>query len=179
TDLDLAARYLVRELAASQPRFVASGGARAIIDALYSELEARQARAQFDEDLRALQVAPGAAMMLARAWVDGVVATKPHLAPAAVEAAALLAAPGTPHDTSSAPIEATVTGLLGRHARIRDGALQLRLDEITARLDRFRKEVVPAFRAYRTLRGEIIERERRRLRIDELKPRVMSSFVRN
>jgi hypothetical protein len=179
TDIDLAASYLVHELAAAQPRFVASGAARAIIDALYGELEARQARTQFDEDIRALQVSPGAAMMLARAWVDGIVAKKPELAPAAVEAAALLAAPGTPHDTSSALIEASVPGLLGRHARIKDGALHVRLDEITSRLERFRKEVVPAFRAYRTLRGEIVERERRRLRIDELKPRVMSSFVRN
>ncbi|KAB2902739.1 MAG: AAA family ATPase, partial [Kofleriaceae bacterium] len=45
--------------------------------------------------------------------------------------------------------------------------------------DHFRAVHVPAFRAYRALRAEIAERERRRLRIDELVPRVMSSFVRN
>ncbi|HEU4405668.1 MAG TPA: AAA family ATPase, partial [Polyangiaceae bacterium] len=67
----------------------------------------------------------------------------------------------------------------GRHPRIAGGALPVRLDELTARLDRFRREVAPAFRAYRATRAEIAERERRRLRIDELKPRVMSSFVRN
>ncbi|HET9626718.1 MAG TPA: ATP-binding protein, partial [Kofleriaceae bacterium] len=55
----------------------------------------------------------------------------------------------------------------------------IRLDEMTARLSRFRTETVPAFRAYRTVRSEIADRERKRLRIDELKPRVMSSFVRN
>jgi ATPase involved in DNA repair/ATPase family associated with various cellular activities (AAA) len=178
-DADLAAAYLVRELGAANPRFIASGAAQTIIEQLYGELDARQARMQFDDDIRALQASPGAAMMLARAWVDGIVARKPELAVAAIEAAALLAAPSLPHDTSSALIDAEVTGLLGRHARIREAKLHLRLDEITSRLERFRKDIVPAFRAYRSLRAEIVERERRRLRIDELKPRVMSSFVRN
>jgi hypothetical protein len=38
---------------------------------------------------------------------------------------------------------------------------------------------VPAFRAYRAARAEVAERERARLRLGELTPRVMSSFVRN
>ncbi|HLL24802.1 MAG TPA: hypothetical protein VK427_21865, partial [Kofleriaceae bacterium] len=178
-DADLAAAYLVRELAASTPRFVASGAARSIIESLHAELDARQARIAFDDDIRALGADRGAALMLARAWVDGIVAKRPELAPAALEAAALLATPSLATVTSSALIDAEVTGLLGRHPRVLDGKLHVRLDEITARLERFRKDVAPAFRAYRQLRANIVERERRRLRIDELKPRVMSSFVRN
>ena len=178
-DAGLAAAYLVRELAAPQPRFVASGAAVEIADALHGELDARAARVAFEDDLRHLQAAPGAALALARAWVDGIVARKPELAAAAVEAAAYLATPGLLRDTSSAVVEATVTGLLGRHPRIAGGGLPVRLDELVARLERFRRDVAPAFRAYRATRAEIAERERRRLRIDELKPRVMSSFVRN
>lgn len=178
-DAGLAAGYLVRELAAAVPRFVVSGAAVAITDALHAELDARAARVMFDEDVRALRASPGASFALARAWVDGVVALQPALAPAALEAVALLATPDLARDTSSAVIDTTVTGLLGRHPLVREGALHLRLDELTARLQRFRAETVPAFRAYRTLRAEIVERERRRLRIDELTPRVMSSFVRN
>jgi hypothetical protein len=178
-DAQLAAAYLVRELAAPAPRFVVSGAAVAIRDALHAELDARNARVTFDDDLRALAAAPGAALALARAWVDGVVAKKPELAPAAIEAAAMLATPGLTRDTSSAVVDATVTGLLGRHPRIEGGSMRVRLDELTARLDRFRREHVPAFRAYRALRAEVAERERKRLRIDELVPRVMSSFVRN
>ena len=178
-DADLAASYLVHELAAPAPRFIASGAAQQIVEALHGELDARQARIQFEDDIRALQSSPGAALMLARAWVDGIVAKKPELAPAAVEAAALLAAHGLPHDTSSALIDAQITGLLGRHPRIKNGTLHVRLDELIARLERFRKDIVPAFRAYRQLRADIALREKRRLRIDELVPRVMSSFVRN
>ncbi|MBA3396397.1 MAG: DNA repair ATPase [Deltaproteobacteria bacterium] len=178
-DADLAATYLVRELAISDPRFIVSGAAIAIADALHLELDARAARLAFDDDTRAFAGAPGAALLLARAWVDGIVARKPELAPAAIEAAAYLATPALSRDRSSAVVDASVTGLLGRHPRITDGALPLRLDELTTRLERFRRDIVPAFRAYRTLRAEIVERERRRLRLDELKPRVMSSFVRN
>ncbi len=178
-DAGLAATYLVRELALPSPRFVVSGAAVAIRDALSVELDARSARLGFDDDLKTLSVAPGAALALARAWVDGVVAKRAELAPAAVEAAAMLATPGLARDTSSAVVDAIVTGLLGRHPRIEGGSLRVRLDELTARLERFRTEHVPAFRAYRTLRAEIAERERKRLRLDELVPRVMSSFVRN
>jgi len=179
SDARLAAAYLVRELSAQRPRFVASGAAVALVEALHAELDARAARIAFEDDLRQLQAAPGAALALARAWIDGVAARRPELAAAAVEAAAYLASPGLQRDTSSAVIESAATGLLGRHPRISGGALPIRLDELVARLDRFRREVAPAFRAYRATRVEIAERERRRLRIDELKPRVMSSFVRN
>jgi hypothetical protein len=179
SDAELAATYLVRELAQPTPQFVTSAAAVAIVEALHAELDARTARATFEEDLHALAGAPGAALSLARAWVDGVVARKPELAPAALEAAAVLAAASVPRVTSSAVVDATVTGLLGRHPRIQDGALRVRLDELKARVGRFRAEVVPAFRAYRALRTSIVERERTRLRLGELVPRVMSSFVRN
>ncbi len=178
-DVPLAATYLVRELGAAQPRFVVSGAAQAIEGALRVELDGRAARTGFEDDLRALAGAPAAALALARAWVDGVVAKHPDLADAAVEAAALACTPGLDRAPSSATIDATVTGLFGRHPRVESGTLRLRLDELIARLDRFRREQVPAFRAYRTLRAELAEREKARLRLNELVPRVMSSFVRN
>jgi len=74
---------------------------------------------------------------------------------------------------------AEVRGLLGDHPRIEEGSLQLRLDEFLARLQRFRSERVPGFRAYRQARGTLVEAERKRLRVDEYKPKVMSAFVRN
>ena len=125
-DAELAAAYLVHELAAAEPRFVVSGAAAAIVAALHGELAARAGRVAFDDDLAALAGGSGAAgaagatggagatgagFRLAHAWVDGVVARRPELAGAAVEAAALLATPRLPRVTSSAVIEASVTGL--------------------------------------------------------------------
>ncbi len=178
-DAGLAAAYLVRELAVAQPRFVVSGAAVAIQDALHAELDSHGARLGFLDDIAALGAGSGAALGLARAWVDGVVARRAELAAAALEAAVLIATPGLEREPSSAIVDATVTGLYGRHPRITNGGLPVRLDELTARLARFRAEVVPAFRAYRAARAEVADRERARLRLGELAPKVMSSFVRN
>src|SRR5205085_2309073 len=124
-----------------------------------------------EDDLQALGGA--AAFALARAWVDAI-ATSPD-ADASIEAAARLATPKLARVTSSAVVEHTITGLYGRHPRIDNGALRVRLDELLARVERFRSVEVPAFRAHRALRAELIARERARLRIDELRPQVMSS----
>ncbi len=178
-DAAAAGRYLALELAAPTPRFVVSGPARELAAALHGELEARASRPAFDEDLRALAGAPGAAIALTRAWVDGLVARRPALAPAAIEAAVLLATPTVAREPSSAQIDVTLTGLLCRHPRLEGGALRLRLDDFGARLERFARVQVPAFRAHRAMRAELAAAERARLRVGELAPRVMSSFVRN
>jgi hypothetical protein len=184
-DAPLAAAYLVRELAADLPRFAVSGPALTVRDALLVELDARSARIGFEADVEALAGAPAEAVALVRAWLDGVVAHRPDLVAAGerdgvlIEAAALVVARRLDREPSSATTATTVDGLLGRHPRIESGTLRLRLDEFLGRLGAFRRDRVPAFRAYRALRVEIAEREKRRLRLDELRPRVMSSFVRN
>ncbi len=181
-DAETAAAYLVHELGGSEPRFTTSSLAVAIVEALNAELELRQARTSFEEDLAALAGSPGEVFALARAWVTGILAQKPQLASSgtvADEAAGILATGGLSRATSNALIETEVIGLLGRHPRIINGALSLRLDELPARLDRFRLIDAPAFRSHRALRTEIGAREKKRLRIGELAPRVMSSFVRN
>jgi ATPase involved in DNA repair/ATPase family associated with various cellular activities (AAA) len=69
--------------------------------------------------------------------------------------------------------------LLGAHARIEGGKLAFRLSEFLTRLDQHAREVAPRFRAYRAQRSKILDGERKRLRLSEFQPRVLSSFVRN
>ena len=72
-----------------------------------------------------------------------------------------------------------IDGLLGQHPRIRQGHMTLRLDEFLERLGHFRHQRVPGFRDFQTKRHEVLENEREHLRLEEYKPKVMSSFVRN
>ena len=172
-----AARYLVAELAAERPRFTTSRDAVDVADALRNQLEASGSRSAFEDDLRALGDDLAGRISLTRAWVDAV-------APEAgdgirLEAAVIAGGHPVDRETSSAPIAATVGGLLGNHRRIRDGAIELRLDAFRARLTHFIEQRVPAYRAYRALRHDRVEAARARLRLSELEPRVMSSFVRN
>ncbi len=97
-----------------------------------------------------------------------------------VECAAAIVCTGVlSRERSSAITKAEVHGLLGQHPRIVNGTLTIELDEFLARLGRFTTERVPAFRAYQQKRSALLDRERKRLRLHELQPKVMSAFVRN
>src|SRR5690606_21718730 len=95
------------------------------------------------------------------------------------EAVAAELCPDLPRHVSDAPLTTTVEGLLGTHPRITDRRLTLRLDEFLARTQDFRERDLPAFRAFQRRRTELVAAERARLRLDDHRPRVMASFVRN
>jgi hypothetical protein len=223
-DAAAAARYLVEELAAPQPRFVVSAAADALARAVLTSIDQRGSRRAFDEELRALAEQPAARLALAVAYADalaGVVqpviaepvpssrAPSADAAPpsrratsmAATSAAAPEPAPKDPgaamrpfvreaavllaferavdRERSTATTDAVVTGLLGSHARITGGAMHLAIDELVARLAPFVATRVPRFRALRKTKSAVLERARGRLRMDEWRPRVLTSFVRN
>jgi hypothetical protein len=194
--VDLAGAYLLEELTAERPRFVLSGAAESLRAAFLAHLDREGARRELDRDLSeavpsgggGARVAIGDAFALARAWVRAYVdAGAAGLDPSVVVgpevldevAAHLVIGSRQDVEVSHAASAARVTGLLGQHGRVVDGAMELRLDEVTRRLGRFVEERVPGFHAYRKLRSALLERERTRLRVNEYLPRVMTSFVRN
>jgi hypothetical protein len=84
-----------------------------------------------------------------------------------------------PRTTNSAQTDITLDGLLGQHPRIKNRQMDVRLDEFLERLSQYRAQEVPQFQKYRELRQDIAEREKYALRLDEFKPRPLSTFVRN
>ena len=177
--VSLSARYLAAELSSDELRFITSANAEKLGKSLADELELQRLRSDFDADIRALVDAPAAQFELAHAWLCGHAASHPELQAASVEAAAMICAPRLPRLTSSAQAEFVVDSLLGHHPRIQERRLPISLASFLARLDHFENVRVPAYRDYRTKRAELIERENFRLRPEELRPRVMTSFVRN
>jgi hypothetical protein len=74
----------------------------------------------------------------------------------------------------------TVEGLRGQHAVIGDGGIyQTDYHAFRERLSRFARLDVPAFETCARLKQTLVEKRRESLRLDEFKPKVMSSFVRN
>jgi hypothetical protein len=178
----LAAEYLFEELASTPLGFVTSAGARAIVEKFHRTLSARTEFARdFDADLRALGDDLAARHQLVHAWFSAFLATADGLSAADLPEAVAVELCGTalPRHDSSAPLSSTVEGLLGAHPRVVDRRLEVRLDELLTRTRRFGAEAVPAYRGYQKLRNELVARERRRLRLDEFTPKVMSAFVRN
>jgi hypothetical protein len=195
--------YLFEELSRSPVRFVVSAEAVTLRDAFQQHLEEAGSLALFQEDLREMENDLANRYPLVEAWVSGfldemdamakaskeagdVTATRTRraaqtaaLRPALPGAVVLLLAEKLDREPSSALGSVTVDGLLGQHPRIEDGKMALRLDEFLTRLGTFRRRRVPGFRHYQELRHQILERWRKKLRLAEYRPKVMSAFVRN
>ncbi|WP_436791907.1 DNA repair ATPase [Yinghuangia sp. YIM S10712] len=174
-DPDRSAAYLIEELACDTDGFVVSTAAGALLDKFRHTVG--DAYGETLTRLRRLS----ARRQLVEAWLgsyaeaSGEPASPGDLA----EAVALELCPELPRYTCPEATHETAAGLLGAHPRIRRGVLTVRIDELLARVEDFRTHRVPAFRDYQTLRGELITAERARLRIDEHRPSVVTTFVRN
>ncbi|OEJ95387.1 DNA repair ATPase [Streptomyces thermolilacinus] len=198
----LAAAYLVEELAAGGS-FTCGPAARDLLEkfhravgaapyaedgqvagqAAYGE-DGRRAggSAPYAEDVRAL-LAGGdvaGARRLVEGWLHSYAASCGENVDAGdlAEAVAIEVCPDLPRHDVECDLSARVEGLLGTHPRIERGVLRLRLDEFLTRTGDFARRVVPGFRAYQRARNALVAAERDRLRLDEYRPRVMSSFVR-
>ncbi|MCX5205798.1 DNA repair ATPase [Streptomyces sp. NBC_00237] len=170
--------YLVEELALGSA-FATSTAARTLLD----KFRRAMGSCPYETDLRDCLVAGdlASARLLVEGWLV------PYAAACGegvdlgdlAEAVAVELCPHLPRREVDAEWKATVSGLLGTHPRITRGSLSLRLDEFLSRTADFAHRAVPGFRAYQKLRGELVAAERARLRLEEHRPRAMSSFVRN
>jgi ATPase involved in DNA repair/ATPase family associated with various cellular activities (AAA) len=177
-----ASRYLVEELVAEKVRFVASAAADSLCRGLTTFLDDNGSRRAFEDELKALDGHVSERLGVALAYVDAFVGTKKleHARTFVREAAVMLVTDrGVEREPSAATIETTVDGLLGSHARIQNRTMQLAIDELLGRLVPFVTEHASRFRAFRQLKAQIVDREKRRLRMAEFTPRVLTSFVRN
>lgn len=181
---ELAAAYLARELQAERAAFVQSGAAKQLVDEFWHFLDGKNQRHGLEQGLKELQGHLAAQLRLGRAWLGAFIErcdaqrqTKQR--PVLEEAVAALLTDKLDRRVSDAPVDAEVTGLLGQHPRVRERTLQLNLPDFLERIEHHRRVRAPGFRAARELRHGIIERERKKLRLHEFKPRAMTSFVRN
>ena len=179
----LAGAYLLEEIAREPQKFVLSADADDLKRAFETHLRESGHDRELEEDLRALRDTPVRAYELTDAWMAAFLATSENgdlWARSSMEAVvALLFEDKVSRDTSSAQAKVKVEGLLGQHARMPQGRMELHLDEFLSRLGHFRHREVPGFRDFQKARHDVLERERDSLRLDEYKAKVMSSFVRN
>ncbi|NBH05408.1 AAA family ATPase, partial [Amycolatopsis sp. SID8362] len=170
-ETEFAGEYLLEELAVAPAGFVASAGARAVLDKF------RLDRRSFAEDLGALDDLADR-HQLAEAWLRSFAEVTGLPADELPEAVAIELC-DLPRYDSSATLVTTVDGLLGAHPRITGRSMTLRLDETLARTHRFRRDRVPGYRDYQRRRNALVAAESERLRLAEYRPKVMSAFVRN
>ncbi|MFF3534108.1 DNA repair ATPase [Streptomyces sp. NPDC002466] len=173
------AEYLFEELTSGPAGFVTSATARTFLD----KFRRTTGTSAYDDDLAALGEDLPARRQLVEGWLTSYAAASgtPLDAGDLAESVAveLCPEPVLERYECEAPLTERVDGLLGTHPRIDRGTLTVRIDELLARTAGFRARAVPGFRAYQRRRTALVDAERSRLRLDDLRPRVMSAFVRN
>ncbi|ASP40633.1 DNA repair protein [Bacterioplanes sanyensis] len=183
TELDIrrAADYLVAEMGRERLEFIGSKYATQLVDELKRSMD--------DETWRRYQMAldkmmgwPAERWNLTSAWLQALVKDKQldGLQRYIPEAVALINAnERLERRFTEVDLELSVAGLMGDHALIEQQALHFGLDAFLLKMEHHRFEVVPAYHRYLAVRQQVIAEQREALRLDEFKPKPLSSFVRN
>lgn len=176
-----AAEYLVEELS-GDGRFVISPAARDLHQAFHRYLDERSFTDHYRSAMQQVDHDAASELVLQRDWMRAFLATRANGEEAdyAEEVAVLLAGEGL---DSARVVEASttrdITEMVGDHPVVQNRSYHLNYNQFTEKLRRYHREVVPRFEAYSRLKKELLDEERQRMRLDEFKPRVLTSFVRN
>lgn len=180
-DVRRAADYLVSELGRERVAFIGSKYAQRLATELKQSLS--------DEGWRRFQLAlekmmgwPAERWNLSCAWLAALVKDKnmPLLTRYIPEAAALINADERiDRRYTETDLELRIDGLLGDHTRIDKQVLTVSVDEFLLRTEYHRSIFIENYRKYLHTRQDVIDRERKKLRLNEFKPKPLSSFVRN
>ncbi|WP_405562049.1 DNA repair ATPase [Streptomyces sp. NBC_01180] len=178
-DAPEAAAYLFEELTCRPEGFVTHAVARTLLD----KFRGAVGTSAYDDDLAGIgEDDPAARRQLVENWLGAYTrsGSQGNTRPGDLaEAVAVELCPDLPRYESAAPLAETVEGLLGTHPRIERRRLTVRIDELLPAAAEFRRTEVPGFRDCQRQRTALVAAERVRLRLDDYRPRVMSSFVRN
>ncbi|MDR1934401.1 MAG: DNA repair ATPase [Candidatus Accumulibacter sp.] len=177
-----AARYLVRQLvqAHHDGAWALAGAADDLANDLQRRLEAAGLWMDWQRDLAAAP--PEERWHLARAWVAACAAAQrePERFLGWVDDAAAKFAVELPRARVNADLDLTLTGMLGEHPRIAEGGkMALNLHDSWRRYLHHCEVAVTGFSRMQALRHALIEREKKRLRLEQFQAKTLSSFVRN
>jgi hypothetical protein len=174
-----AGEYLFNELITGEAVSV-SQEADQLVTSFNRHLASKGSEKMFEQRRQALTEHPGSELDLVRDWVRGFLLTQPEAGRYLEEVAAILfCGDALKRSVVKAATSRVIEGMKGSHALIHGSQYQFDYLNFQERLQRFEREVVPRFEKLHALKQELIARERAKLRLDEFKPKVLTSFVRN
>ncbi|TDS10378.1 DNA repair ATPase [Sphingobacterium paludis] len=95
------------------------------------------------------------------------------------ETAAALLFPDAAYHLVFGQDEASIANLKGNHSLLENGQLILRYHDFIKKLEAFRTNDVPRFAAFSQVKEQLSKAYEKELKIQELEPKVLTSFVRN
>ncbi|HEY7773898.1 MAG TPA: DNA repair ATPase [Marinagarivorans sp.] len=186
SDCRVAAEYCVAELARDALAFAVSQYAEKLIEHLRAALDI-SVWDSYQSNLRHLSEQPAEAYALSQAWLRAMVNNKSleSMCNYIDEAAVILCTDKmatsieVPRRNVVVDLDVAVDGLLGDHPKLQQQTLPFSLNQFLETLRHHVDVFVPNYHRYLTMRAELMSTEREKLRLEEFKPRPLSSFVRN
>ncbi|AYA36069.1 AAA family ATPase [Hymenobacter oligotrophus] len=169
-----------------QPRatpFTTSAEAADLHDAFLKQLKERRATDTFEASVAALGQQPTAQYQLVRQWLQAFLKQANHTAWVEYgdEAAALLVTRSyNPAQVVRTPLTEVLPGLRGTHPRIQeDHSYALNFPHFRRRLHHYVQHTQPQFERFAELKKQLLAQAADTMRLDDFRPRVLTSFVRN
>lgn len=180
-DVERAAQYLVSELGRERIEFIGSKYANDLVAKLKESLGEDSWR-NYQRALGKMLGSPAARWHLTTAWLQALVLDKDLVAEEKYipEAVAIInAEERLDRRLSEVDLELTIGGLLGTHPTISERSISFSVDSFLRRMEDHKRIFLPNYLRYLEIRKGIISAKRKLLRIEDFKPRPLSSFVRN
>ncbi|WP_444996154.1 DNA repair ATPase [Aliikangiella sp. IMCC44359] len=177
-----ASEYLVEELSNDNISFSTTKYAIRLCEEFKTYLESNNIWRDYQRSMNDLSGQVGKRWALAESWLSAFISAqnKDHFNNFVGEAISILNAEQRVSRTEKEiDIQFEITDLLGNHPKIENRSLVVQLDQFLNVNYRHINEVIPGFENYLRVRQNIIEEQRQFLRLDEFKPKPLSSFVRN
>ena len=177
-----AAEYLFSELADPAGGFVVSRAAADFHSSFTNHLNSSGHANKFTQSLAAVKNDAAGGLHVARDWVEAFLESRDEAeASDYIDEVANLLLEGTvnPQAVVDATAVAEIDDLAGDHAIIDGSHYHLHYNRFMQKLTRFHQERVPRFLTYQDQKKELVEVARDSMRLEEFRPRVLTSFVRN
>ncbi len=180
------ADYLFDQLTHTPKKTVVSGRAAALFDEFTASIPADDRQKLLTTALKTSNDDPTRAFILARNWAIAFIESHDNTddADPAVnyidELAWVILSGGTENfRVAKATVAENLSDIAGSHQRIVKGTLGVHYHEMLRRVRTYRGDVVPRFRRLQETKTRIVDQSRDDMRLEEFKPRVLTSFVRN
>ncbi len=175
------AQYLFFELSKNNS-FIISKEAEELFSEFKKYIKQKKSVTLFDKSIQDLEGKIIEQFQLVRKWVQAFInaLSIDHYQAFLDEAAALLLVNDFQRkrvvDTKTS---VDISGMHGEHANIQEGNYHLDFNSFTKKMEHYNHTIVPQFHDFQNLKKELTEKTKKEMRLNEFKPRVLSSFVRN
>ena len=180
-----AAEYLLQVLSFHRIEFVSGKYAKNLYEALRTAMQADHVWTDFEQSLEKMKANPGVQWLQAENALKGLCHKDPTgtLAPLAsyIPGAIVLCLIGEnfPMRYTETDLFFTVSDMMGTHPRIVNQQMTISVDGFFERVRKHLRVFLPNLQRYHAIRQNIIQHERATLKLDDFKPKPLTSFVRN